>query len=182
MPPIAPLRTPRLLLREHIPADLAAFCALFSDPLVRRYEGELVSFEQSANRLDEILAMMDCEPRTQYRLAITMPPSDELIGVISMDINLPDIHEWETGWIVNPRYWGQGIAPEAACALQRYAFDNLDANRVVAFCHADNLASTRVMEKIGMRREGRLRETRWLNGEKFDEFIYTILRSDPRSC
>ena len=178
MPPIPPIHTPRLLLREHIPADLAAFYAIFSDPLVRRYEGELVSFEQAAHRLDELLAMIDCEPRTQYRLAITIPPSDDLIGVISMDINLPETHEWETGWVILPQYWGRGIAPEAARALQRFAFDTLDANRVVAFCHADNRASWRVMEKIGMRREGRLRETRWLNGEKFDEYIYAILRSD----
>jgi RimJ/RimL family protein N-acetyltransferase len=62
--------------------------------------------------------------------------------------------------------------------MLRFAFGELKAHRVVASCHADNLASARVMEKLGMEREGRLREVRRLNEQWWDEFVYSILERD----
>jgi RimJ/RimL family protein N-acetyltransferase len=64
--------------------------------------------------------------------------------------------------------------------MLRFAFGELNAHRVVAFCHTDNLASARVMEKLGMARDGRLREVRWLNGHWWDEYVYSILERDWR--
>ncbi len=57
----------------------------------------------------------------------------------------------------------------------QFAFEALQAHRVVAWCHAGNLASARVMEKIGMQLEGHLRETRWLDERWNDELVYAIL-------
>ena len=73
---------------------------------------------------------------------------------------------------------GEGVWPEAASEVLRYAFKEMNAHRVVAFCHAENAASVRVMEKLGMQREGRLRETRRLNDAWCDERIYAILERD----
>jgi RimJ/RimL family protein N-acetyltransferase len=57
------------------------------------------------------------------------------------------------GWCVDPSYAGQGFATEAAAALLRVLFEDLEVRRAVAGAFADNVASLRVMEKIGMRRE-----------------------------
>jgi RimJ/RimL family protein N-acetyltransferase len=56
-----------------------------------------------------------------------------------------------------------------------WAFGELNIHRIVAFCHADNSASVRVMQKLGMHCDGRLRETRWLKGKWWDELIYSVL-------
>lgn len=61
----------------------------------------------------------------------------------------------DIGWLVDPSYAGQGIATEAAQALLRICFDGLGLRRVTAAAFADNAASVRVMEKLGMRIEGR---------------------------
>jgi [ribosomal protein S5]-alanine N-acetyltransferase len=175
---IQPIHTQRLVLREHCDQDLPALLTLFSDSVFKQYEGQPFTEEQARNRLERDIASSLEEPRLQYRLAITLPPSEEMIGVVSVRVTFAEVHEWEMGWGVHPRLWGQGIATEAARAVLRFAFETLDANRVVAFCHAGNRASWRVMEKLGMRREAHLRETRWLNGQKFDEYLYAILRSD----
>lgn len=173
-----PIRTARLLLREIEPRDFSAILRIHSDPLFQRYEGQPAGEARARTIVEKAQAERQQDPRTHYRLAISMPPDDEMIGHISLSLNYAEIHEWEIGWGVDPRLWGQGVASEAARAMLRFAFTCLDANRVLAICHADNTASRRVMEKIGMQREGRLRETRWLNGQKFDDYVYGILRSD----
>lgn len=178
MTPLIPLHTERLLLRDFQESDLPVMFALMSDPIFMRYEGLPDSEEQTRTRLELNLSSIQAEPRKEFRLVITQPPENQMIGYVSLRLNHADISEWEIGWGVAPARWGQGIASEAARAVLRFAFDTLNVNRVVAFCHVDNTASWRVMEKIGMQREGRLREQRWLNGEKFDEYLYAILRSD----
>jgi RimJ/RimL family protein N-acetyltransferase len=59
-----------------------------------------------------------------------------------------------------------------------FAFGELGVHRVTAFCHVLNRASVRVMEKLSMRRDGRLRETRWWHDSWCDEFVYAILDRD----
>ena len=59
----------------------------------------------------------------------------------------------ELGWVIDPAHAGQGYATEAATALLRICFEDLGLRRVIAQCFADNVASWRLMEKLGMRRE-----------------------------
>jgi len=172
------LTTSRLLLREFRPADLDALFALYGDPTYQRYEEPPLSREKTQARLEGFLADAAVQPRTRFRLAITLPPADTVIGKISLGAINPSIGEWEIGWGVAPRFWGQGYAPEAARAMLAYAFDTLNARRVVAFCHFENVRSQRVMEKIGMQREGRPRQVRWLDDRWNDEYIYGILRQE----
>ncbi len=167
--------TQRLVLRELRESDRDAFYALYSDAAFRRYEGSPLSKEEACRELQFCLERARQEPRKQYRLAVTIPPEDRLQGYVHMTENIASICEWEIGWGMHPALWGKGYATEAARELLRFAFDTLHAHRVVAFCHADNLASVRVMEKLGMRREGRLRAVRWLNGQWWDEYVYGIL-------
>ena len=56
----------------------------------------------------------------------------------------------EIGWFIDRGYWGQGLATEGASATIRFAFEQLDAERLIAIYNAQNVASGRVMEKIGM--------------------------------
>jgi RimJ/RimL family protein N-acetyltransferase len=172
------LTTPRLLLREMRESDLDAFTTFYSDPLYQRYEGSPMTRAQVREKLEKAIASSLEEPRKRYRLAITILPEDTAKGLISLSENNPSIREWEIGWGLHPACWGKGYTPEAARAMLSFAFSELKAHRVTAFCHADNHASIRVMEKIGMQREGRLRQVRWLNDQWWDEYVYSIVESE----
>ena len=172
------LTTPRLKIREFRAEDFDALLEIDSDPRVCRYENDILTADQVRFRLEGALEWAQVAPRTIYKLALTLPPDERVYGRLSLKINIPVIHEWEIGWTLHPRIWGQGYASEGARALLNYAFTQLGAHRVVAFCHADNAASTRVMERIGMQPEGRLRETIRLNGTWHDELVYGILERE----
>lgn len=60
----------------------------------------------------------------------------------------------ELGWILNKKYWGKGFAYEAAKALIKYFIDNMGTTHFIAHCDTENIASYRVMEKLGMVRTG----------------------------
>lgn len=172
------IRTERLLLREMRAGDLEALYALYSDPIYQRYEGELLSQESVSEKLERYLGWAGAEPRTRYIFAITTPPEDKLIGRISLSEINAAIREWEIGWGIAPACWRMGYATEAARALLGFAFHELRVHRVTAFCHADNRASARVMEKIEMQNEGRLRQVRWIGGKWWDELVYAIVEED----
>jgi ribosomal-protein-alanine N-acetyltransferase len=158
-----------------------------SNPKTRRYEQVAPPTEEEIRCYladSQAWAASPEQPRTRYRLAITIRPAsagrvrgpeDSACGRISLILNWPEIREWEVGWTVDPRFWGRGYATEAAWAVLGFAFGELGAHRVVAFCNANNRASARVMEKLGMQRDGYLRQTRWWNGAWADELVYSIL-------
>ena len=85
----------------------------------------------------------------------------------------------EMGWSIARLAWGRGLATEAARAVVEAAFSTYqDVNRIRAMADARNVASQRVMEKIGMRLEGTLRQNRITRGEPVDEAWFGILRTE----
>jgi len=88
----------------------------------------------------------------------------------------PDIHRKnaEMGyWLAEP-YWGQGIMTEAVRQMIEFGFYNLDINRIFARPFSINIASQRVLEKAGMKLDGRFEKTLFKNGQYLDELIYAI--------
>jgi RimJ/RimL family protein N-acetyltransferase len=91
---------------------------------------------------------------------------------------------WEIGYIFNPTFQNQGYATEAVQTIIKYAFKELGAHRIVGHCSPDNIPSWKVLEKCGMRREGKLRKNFLLrNDEKgnpiwLDSYEYAILDED----
>jgi [ribosomal protein S5]-alanine N-acetyltransferase len=117
------------------------------------------------------------EKGEQVVFAITLKPGGELIGAIGLILNLA--HEKaELGYWIGKPYWGHGYCTEAARAALRYAFTDGGLNRVHAYHFHHNPASGRVMQKLGMKYEGRLRQhvKKW--GQFIDNELYCILRSD----
>ena len=82
------------------------------------------------------------------------------------------------GYNVAPTHWGQGIATEAAQAVLKHAFYGLGLGKIFSTTDSRNLASIRVLEKLGATREGLLRRHRLHRGEYIDEACYGILASD----
>jgi RimJ/RimL family protein N-acetyltransferase len=99
-------------------------------------------------------------------LAITMPPDTELRGAVGLELKPPHGHAELGYWIAIP-YWGKGFATEAAKALVAFGFNMLGLHRIYAHHFDGNVASGRVLEKIGMRHEGRFRQ----HVRKWDQYI-----------
>ena len=98
-------------------------------------------------------------------------------GAIELDVDLVN-RRGEMHWAIARPLWRQGLVTEAAGAVVRYAFDDLELARVFARADARNIGSWRVMEKVGMQREGVLRRHRMSRGELVDDVVYGLLRDE----
>ena len=87
------------------------------------------------------------------------------------------------GYVLRRDSWGKGYATEAAREILRIGFELLDAHRVVGNVDTENIGSVRVLEKIGMTREGMNRQSFWspLHGTWRDTYLYAILEDEWRS-
>jgi len=103
---------------------------------------------------------------------------DIKIGEVHIWCNWEKTHEWEIGWHLLHEHWGKGYATEAAKAVLQYAFTNFNINRIMACPNAENTRSTALCERIGMVKEGRMREVRLINDTYYDEVVYGILKRE----
>lgn len=150
------IETARLLLRPYTHEDLEALHRLWTDSEVRRYlwDNVIISKERAASFLQDSIACFERHGFGQW--AVYDKAKDTLIGFCGFRF-LDDSPEIEILYGMAPAYWGQGLTTEAARAVLRYGFDVLAFTRVVADADPPNVASFRIMEKLGMRYEGRKR-------------------------
>ncbi len=172
------LNTRRLLIREFASDDWADYVRLETGETTYYYEAhqpDAVKIEQTYQHLQA--AALET-PRTLYRLMIVDQGDGHALGRISLTRQNESIGEWEIGWALFRAAWGQGYATEAAAAVRDFAFGELKIHRLIAFCNTLNHASEKVMQRIGMRQDGRLRGTLWWQGGWHDEFVYAMLMED----
>jgi RimJ/RimL family protein N-acetyltransferase len=115
---------------------------------------------------------------TGARLAVEPIQHGGLLGWCGLTRWDPDHRSASLGYCFHQAAWGHGYATEAAGALLDWAFSTLDLNRVQAEADTRNLASARVLEKLGFVREGTLREDCVVNDEVSDSWVYGLLRRD----
>jgi RimJ/RimL family protein N-acetyltransferase len=174
-----PLQTPRLLLRDFVKDDWRAVHSYAADPEVVRYmEWGPNSDAETRNYVELVIASQKNQPRLDYDLALTLRAVNRLIGACGLHISNPHNREGWIGYVLNRECWGQGLATEAARALLIFGFTQFGLHRIFATCSPHNAASARVLEKIGMRREGHLREHKWHRGTWRDSFLYAILEHE----
>jgi RimJ/RimL family protein N-acetyltransferase len=168
--------TSRLVLREFVAEDWPAVLAYQSVPAYLRYYSWT---ERTAADVQAFVQMFidwqHEEPRYRYQLAITLPETGELIGNCGLRLEHPGAHEGNIGYELASTHWGQGYATEAARSMLAFGFEELRLHRIWAGCIAENKASARVLEKIGMQREGHHRDKEWFKGRWWDTYTYAIL-------
>ena len=174
------LSTPRLRLREFNEADYPALRDMDSHAEMHTFERVPPSESETNETLARAMKNQIENPRTTYKFAVTIPPDNSVRGLIKITREWEAIRQWEVGWAIHPQEWGKGYATEAAWFVIDWAFSEFMVHRVVAYCHVSNQASVRVMEKLGMQQEGMLRETRWLNNQWWDEYVYAVLEKEWR--
>ncbi|WP_010269149.1 GNAT family N-acetyltransferase [Paenibacillus senegalensis] len=166
------IKTSRLLVRNFQTGDWQALYEYTSDEQVMKFLPEYVFTEQNAQHF--VQKHSGDEARC---FAVCLTDEQRLIGHISFHKHFGD-HTYEIGWVFHPAYCNKGYATEAAKAMLRHGFEQLQLHRIIATCQPENIASHRVMEKIGMRREGFFKKCIPRGQEWWDEYCYAILREE----
>jgi len=175
------LETERLILRELRPEDEAAIFSYAADEDVTRYVGFPThrSIDDTRRYMAEIFRKQQKLPLTEWIWAIA--PKDEpgvLIGTIDIKLKSEEHGHAETEFTLTKSRWGYGLMTEALREVIRFGFDQLGVNRIRAYCRPENIASGRVLEKVGMVHEGVVRESLYFDGAYHDMKLFAILRRD----
>ena len=156
VPPFTPLKTERLTLRPFRPEDSADLHRLINDFNVAKML-ELVRFPYERDLADTWVAaaIRDLASGAAYHLAITGDEDQRevLAGAVGITVDRAT-RTGRLGYWVGQRYWGHGVATEAARRLTAWAFANLEITRIVASAADDNPASAAVLRRIGFRQTG----------------------------
>ena len=148
------LQTERLVLRPFEHTDAPAFHAYMSDPDAMRLTSMLpISLELAQEIVDRIVASQVGTAAPPTSFAIALQSGGPLIGNCRLGRDEDEREVADVAYFLNPRHWRQGYATEAVRALIDYGFERLGLRRVYAVCVPENVASRRVMEKVGMRAE-----------------------------
>ena len=171
------IQTERLLLRRPRMEDAPViFESYAQDPEVTRY---LVwKPHKSVQETEDFLSACEQLWRTgkDYAYAITLKEDGKLIGMFGLH---PMQMKVEVGYALARLHWGKGYMTEALRAAIDWAFTQPNVFRAQAICDVENIASARVMEKVGMTREGLLRRYVLhpnLSDEPRDTYIYAVVK------
>jgi [ribosomal protein S5]-alanine N-acetyltransferase len=171
-----PLIGQRVVLRELRPTDWHGIHSYASLPEACRYQAWGPNTEEQSRAFcDRQIAAAAEEPRGLYALAITGGGGDAIIGMASLHVRSFEHAQADISYIVHPREWGKGYATDSALLLLELGFSELHLHRIYATCDPRNIASVRVLEKIGMTLEGKLRESMHIRDGWRDSLFYSIL-------
>ncbi len=146
-----PIQTERLHLRPFAEGDAEAAFGWFGDAEVMRLNvhGPDRSIEETRRRIERYREHQAAHGFSKW--VVTRRESSAAIGDCGLML-LEELHSVELGFRLARRYWGQGLATEAALGWLRVAFGALGLPRVMAFTHPENLASAAVLRKLGFSR------------------------------
>jgi ribosomal-protein-alanine N-acetyltransferase len=175
------ITTPRLALRDFLEDDWSAVHDYAADLDVVRYMPWGPNSEEETRAfVERAIAAASAEPRTSFEFAVTLADTGRLIGGCGIRIASRSHRSADMGYCLRKDAWGRGYATEAAAAVLGFGFDVLNSHRVFATCDTENLASARVLEKLGMRREAHFREDTRLRGRWRDSYLYAVLEQEWR--
>jgi RimJ/RimL family protein N-acetyltransferase len=119
-------------------------------------------------------------PGTWFQFAVDLASSGTLIGDVALRTSSTDGRLAELGFTFARDHQGQGYATEAVGAVVQYGFQKLEMHRLCSRTDARNLRARRLLERLGFRREGELRECIWFKGAWATDLMYAHLASDWR--
>lgn len=168
--------TERLIIRRFRPDDWQDLYEYLSNEEVIKFEPYPV-FSQEQSKIEA-----DNRAKNNAFYAVCFKENNKLIG--NLYLSKGDFDTWELGYVFGLSYQGQGYATESAKALLNYAFLHLNARRIIAMCSSKNTSSWRLMERLGMRREGLLLQNVSFKTDSvgtpiwMDTYAYAILKNE----
>jgi ribosomal-protein-alanine N-acetyltransferase len=175
------LKTNRLIIRDHIYEDLNSMHTLLSDPKAMYFIQDLQTYSVSETfqNLKTAIEAIDEFERTKYFFRIELRDGT-YVGEIGFTVVLstPIGKIVELGYFILPQYWRQGITTEAAAAVIRFAFEDVNIIKVEAGCIKDNRGSESVMQKLGMVKEADYRMKVWHDNCLKDRVEYRVTKEE----
>ena len=144
------LETERLILRHITPADFDDLLKMNSDPEIMQYvgDGSTRSREEMEKEMDMLISHYQRKPGLGI-WATELKENSQFVGASGL-VYYDNTNEIEVGYRMQKEFWKNGFATEASFGLLDYGFNQLKLPKIVSSAHVANLASRRVMEKIGM--------------------------------
>ncbi len=167
----------RLLLRRLEIKDRDDFFRYRSLPEVYKYQSFM---PKNVTEVDDFIRGNHSNPNipnTWFQLAISKRDEDVLIGDIGIHF-LEDNAQVEIGYTLAPSYQGKGYAIEALKAVINYLFFDVKKHRVSASVDPNNIKSIRLLEKLGMRKEGHFIKSYRMGDMWLDDCIYAMLEEE----
>jgi ribosomal-protein-alanine N-acetyltransferase len=172
------LETERFVLRQLTQNDSIEIFQYFSlDEVTKFYDLESFTNIEQAEEL--IQKWNQRFVRSQaIRWGITLKSENRVIGTCGFHGWMKNHYKAEIGYELTPKYWRQGFMTEVIEKIIEYGFNYLGLNRIEAFVEPENTGSRKVLEKIGLREEGTLKEHFYLRNRFVDTVIYALLKKD----
>lgn len=168
------LETERLILRHLSLEDLDALFALYSDQEIRQFFPEgVLSYSDTKAELEWHMNGHPSFPELGL-WATVLKETNEFIGRCGLlPWKIEERQEVEVAYLLGKKFWGQGLATEAALGIVQYAFGYLKLSRLICLIDPENLASIKVAQRIGMHFE---QKVDGVDGDDFPTLIYAMQR------
>jgi RimJ/RimL family protein N-acetyltransferase len=175
-----PIETERLVIRRFELSDADDIVELVSAPSVARVTTEIKANVTDVNDYIKLQRSLEpFEPDVCFDLGIELKQKSKIIGLVSLIRK--DHRQGMVGWALNEGYRRRGYATEAGRALVSHGFEHLDLHRIYAITSNVNIPSWKVLERLGMRREGHYKEAEYLDGQWLDVLVYAVLADEWRA-
>ena len=163
-----------LSLREFRYDDWKSVHEYASQEIVSQYQAWGPNNETDSKMfVEKVIKDSRKTPRVRFAFAVIF--EDKLIGTAEISIRNFNHRNGEISYIINPNFWGRGFATDIAYLLIDFGFEHLALHRIYATCNPRNIASTRVMEKVGMKKEGIMRECLLIKDGWRDSLLFSVL-------
>lgn len=172
------LRSDRLLLRPVNKFDAEAIFRYRSDAITNQYQGWVPKTIDDAQTFLSKVAQKINLHDTWFQFAIILKENDELIGDIGIHFLDEENYQAEIGCTLAKDQHGKGIANEALKTTIDYLFKELKKHRITCSADPDNLASIKMIERLGFRKEAHFKQSILIDGEWVDDIVYGLLKSE----
>lgn len=174
--PFQNLETERLLLRQLDNKDVNEVLELRGNPETMKFIPRPLA-KNTDDALEHIKMINDkIDENVGINWAVTVKGSDKMIGLLGHYRIQPENHRAEIGYMILPQYQGKGYVTEAIKAVMKYGFNQMNLHSIEAVIDPENIASERVLQKIGFVKEAHIIENELYDGKFWDTVIYSMLK------
>lgn len=172
------LETNRLILSQIEKGDAHDILKFLSDNEVMKHYGTepFQTIDEALSAISRYESMFT--KKEGIRWGITLKGENKVIGSFAFHDMVHEHYRTQIAFVLSKNYWGQGIAQEALKASIKYGFQSMDIHRIEALIEPPNVASLKLVERLGFLREGLLRSYEYTSGKFDDLYMYSLLKSD----